>query len=343
LTEIAKLRTGFFAGILLLLAIAAAIFVRTNAVESASREIAHTHDVLRELHEVALNSSEAENAFRKLGAGAEEGRQALDRTTQHEAELEKLVADNAVQQNNLVFARVLLRRHSDALRLGSEGLAELDQTSDSRDLLATIARMTDEEHYLLARRTQREANMVRYSRFVIFAATTLAFALIVIGALRMNRDFVKRNAAEKKLAARDEQYRQVVDQAGDIIYRTDPEGRFTFCNQSALQMLHYQESEVLGRSYLKLIRQDKRREAERFYLRQFGRRQKSTYYEFPLVDGHGRERWVGQNVQLVLEGDKPVGFQAIARGTSSAIFSATAKSRAFWGINRKIIRASVMC
>ncbi len=74
---------------------------------------------------------------------------------------------------------------------------------------------------------------------------------------------------------------------------------------------------MIGRSYLKLIRQDKRREAERFYLRQFLRKQKTTYpHEFPIVDGHGRERWLGQNAQLVLEGGKRRGaFSAQLRAT----------------------------
>jgi diguanylate cyclase (GGDEF)-like protein/PAS domain S-box-containing protein len=104
-----------------------------------------------------------------------------------------------------------------------------------------------------------------------------------------------------------------VELAGDIICRTDELGRFTFCNQAALASLHYSQTEVIGRSWLKLVRQDKRRTAERFYQRQFARGQKNTYYELPLIDGHGRERWVGQSVQLVVEEGKIAGFQAIAR------------------------------
>jgi diguanylate cyclase (GGDEF)-like protein/PAS domain S-box-containing protein len=313
LTEVTRLRAGFIAGILLLLVLGAGVALRTRAQTEASRWVAHTNEVLHELNAVALNASEAENLFRKFERGADAGREALDRAEQHEQRLEQLVADNDVQRNNMLYVRELLRRHTTALRQGPEGLADLDQTNTAQDLQATLAHMTDQEQQLLRRRTEDELTMVQYSRYAVGAAAILSFSLIVFGGLRMNRDFMKRSTAEKRLAARDEQYRQVVEQAGDIIYRTDPEGRFTFCNESALIMLHYQESEVIGRSYLKLIRQDKRREAERFYLRQFARKQKSTYYEFPLIDGHGRERWVGQNVQLILEGGKPVGFQAIAR------------------------------
>lgn len=97
----------------------------------------------------------------------------------------------------------------------------------------------------------------------------------------MSADQKKRGAMEQILAGKDEQYSRVVELAGDIIYRTDDHGRFTFCNQAALTVLHFSKAEVIGRSYLKLIRQDRRRAAERFYVRQFARQQKNTYYEFP--------------------------------------------------------------
>jgi diguanylate cyclase (GGDEF)-like protein/PAS domain S-box-containing protein len=313
LTEIARVRTGFVAGILLLIGIGVGVFVRTNTLEASALGLHLNHQVLDDLNLIALNAVDAENEFRRSGVNSEEGRRALERVSLHQREVDRLVSDNAVQRNNLVFEHELLRRHADALLKGSAGIAELDQTSTTRDLIATLGHMSEEEKHQLDRRNASEAAMLKSSRIIIAVASAFSLGMILLGAGRMNHDFRKRSAAEKLLAARDEQYRQVVDQAGDIIYRTDQQGRFTFCNQSALAMLHYQESEVTGRSYLKLIRQDKRREAERFYLRQFARKQKSTYYEFPVIDGHGRERWVGQNVQLILEGGVPTGFQAIAR------------------------------
>jgi diguanylate cyclase (GGDEF)-like protein len=39
----------------------------------------------------------------------------------------------------------------------------------------------------------------------------------------------------------------------------------------------------------------------------------NTYYEFPIVIKDGTEVWLGQNVQLVIEGGRVVGFQAVSR------------------------------
>ncbi len=38
-----------------------------------------------------------------------------------------------------------------------------------------------------------------------------------------------------------------------------------------------------------------------------------TYFEYPVVVANGAEIWLGQNVQLLVENEKFVGFQAVAR------------------------------
>jgi PAS domain S-box-containing protein len=119
--------------------------------------------------------------------------------------------------------------------------------------------------------------------------------------------------AEEALRAKDEQYRLLVMQANDILYRTDPMGRFTFVNPTATRIMKYTEQELLGRRFVELIRPDRRDEAERFYGRQFVRKRRNTYYEFPALAKDGNEVWIGQHVQLLQEGDRIVGFQAVAR------------------------------
>jgi len=180
-------------------------------------------------------------------------------------------------------------------------------------LRAAILEMESEERRMLRERTAWQERTVRLSRILFVAASGVSLVLIVIAGWRMTAEQKKSSATERTLAAKDAQYRRVVELAGDIICRTDEYGRFIFCNQAALTSLHFGQTEVMGRSWLKVVRQDKRRAAERFYKRQFGRRLKNSYYELPLIDGHGHERWVGLSVQLVTENEKVAGFQAIAR------------------------------
>jgi PAS domain S-box-containing protein len=81
----------------------------------------------------------------------------------------------------------------------------------------------------------------------------------------------------------------------------------------ASKLLGYTPEELIGRSYLDLVRPDFRASVRRFYREQLTRRLSHTYLEFPALAKDGSEVWFGQNVEII-EGDGHVaGFQAITR------------------------------
>lgn len=180
-------------------------------------------------------------------------------------------------------------------------------------LRGTMAAISNADVAQMRMSLDQERELASSSRQLFWGLSMISLAVILLTVWRATRDSRLRSAAELALQLRDEQYRQVVETASDIIYRTDKSGRLTFCNQAALNLLHWTREEVIGCSYLTLIRHDKRKEAARFYLRQFARKRENSYYEFPVVDGHGRERWLGQNAQPIAGADGFEGFQAIAR------------------------------
>jgi two-component system, cell cycle sensor histidine kinase and response regulator CckA len=84
-------------------------------------------------------------------------------------------------------------------------------------------------------------------------------------------------------------------------------------NRIATELLGYSSEELLGRKYLDLIRPDYRPIAQRFYRQQLASRTPHSYLEFPALSRDGREIWFGQNVELIHENGRPVGFQAVTR------------------------------
>jgi PAS domain S-box-containing protein len=129
----------------------------------------------------------------------------------------------------------------------------------------------------------------------------------------VQEDITERRRIEIALRQSQERNREIVETATDIIYRTDSTGRFTFCNPAATRLLQRGPDQLIGRHYLDLVRPDWRDTAQRFYGRQFIKRIASTYSEIPVLSGDGRELWLGQSVQLLMEGDQITGFQAVAR------------------------------
>jgi PAS domain S-box-containing protein len=136
---------------------------------------------------------------------------------------------------------------------------------------------------------------------------------LTIGQVITVRNITRRKRAELLLLENEARFRQIVEYANDLIYRVDINGCISYANPAVLKVLGYEEKDVLGKHYLELAVPELRHRIKRTYERQLLSKTPSTYHEFPAVATDGREIWFGQNVQLIFEGEKIVGFQALAR------------------------------
>lgn len=322
-----KVRAGFGAGFATLLGVSIAAIIQTTAWEESVAWISRTHEIIGTLDGLSLHARDAVEQARLFLVDSDQRHIArtweeLDSARIRGQRLAQQLSDSPSEQFRVSELRRLIDREYEVFSLNSGAAtpAAVKAAVDTWERSAMVSEIDaaarairGEQFRLLAVHSDDQTEAAKRTRY-FFAAISLGACFVMVFAFwRAATDNRRMTAAERALMLRDQQYRQVVDDAGDIIYQTDDRGRFTFCNRTALTTLYLSETELMGRSYLKMIRQDKRRDAERFYLRQFVRKKKHTYYEFPIIDGHGRERWLGQNVQLIFDGGKITGFQSIAR------------------------------
>jgi PAS domain S-box-containing protein len=136
---------------------------------------------------------------------------------------------------------------------------------------------------------------------------------IVTGVASLVQDITARRQADEKLRESKERYRTLVENAADLVFRTDNSGHFTFGNPAALRITGYEKEELIGKHFKMLIRPDMFKEAITFFADQLTRKMQNSYYEYPIITKDGHELWLGQNMQLLMEEDQVMGFQAVAR------------------------------
>jgi len=126
-------------------------------------------------------------------------------------------------------------------------------------------------------------------------------------------DITLRKKIEQDRRRSEEQYRQLVENASDVIVETDASGYIQFINPACERLIGYTTDECVGKHYLDFIRSDFHKEFARATGRQFVKKTPSIYFEAALIRKDGGEVWIGQNIKLLRDGDTPLGFHAVAR------------------------------
>ncbi len=116
-----------------------------------------------------------------------------------------------------------------------------------------------------------------------------------------------------ELEGSEQRYRQIVENATDIIYRADANGYFIYANQTAAIRLGYPLEEIIGRHFMEFVHPDYTEQVNEFYKKCREERQMSSYLQFPVVTKSGETIWLAQNVQFILHEGNIIEAAAVAR------------------------------
>jgi PAS domain S-box-containing protein len=145
-----------------------------------------------------------------------------------------------------------------------------------------------------------------------------SIAVDVVYALKRIELEEKNRIIEQNLKEAENKYRQVVENAVDIIFTTDIFGNFIYANKSCSEFSGFSISELLKLNYSDLINPEYREKTKRFFLRQYLTKTPTTYFEYSFNLKNGRTGWLGQNTSLIYENNKIIGFHCISRDITEA-------------------------
>jgi PAS domain S-box-containing protein len=110
------------------------------------------------------------------------------------------------------------------------------------------------------------------------------------------------------------QYKNLVENANDIIYETDDKGNYTFINKYSERITGYDLKSLHGRHYSELIRSDFKKSVIEFYNNPVKGLTNYPTLVFPIIKKNSEIIWISQNVTVKRnEFHKIIGFTVIAR------------------------------
>ncbi len=126
-------------------------------------------------------------------------------------------------------------------------------------------------------------------------------------------DVRERRRAEAALRESEERYRDLYENANDIIYTLDLHGRITSVNKRALRALGYEEEDCVGRNVGELVPPEHHVRMQDALRRKLAGEADPTAYKLELIRKDGRRVALEVSSRLIFRDGRPVGVQGIAR------------------------------
>ena len=122
----------------------------------------------------------------------------------------------------------------------------------------------------------------------------------------------RRLKAEDALRASEERYRELFENANDMVYTLDLEGKITSLNKAAERITGYSRAEALQMNLLQLVAPDFHEFAQRMMERQVAGEHFATY-ELEIVTREGQRLALEIGAHIIVREGIPIGVQGIAR------------------------------
>jgi PAS domain S-box-containing protein len=154
---------------------------------------------------------------------------------------------------------------------------------------------------------------IHENNLIAITGGIIAFIIILVFLFKIDEDRKSGKIAKSDLVANEVKYRNLIENAGIILYTTTLDGYITFATGKSFQLTNYHMEELIGMNYSDIIDIKWLEIAQKKYKKQVENNIDETFLEFAIRTKFGDLKWVEQNAILLMENGKPVGFQCVIK------------------------------
>ncbi len=239
-----RIAAGFALAAAVMVAVVAYSYGNANRLIAATRLETRTHETIMELsllRAAADDAAAAEQGYAITGDERFRTRHQNAAAAISEAltRVENLLRDSPEEQARIPALRRLLAEHG--------ALGQSSGAPPTGEIGSILAAMTARERSLLTGQSQAANARARSALWLLTLGGALQFGLLFAVYVFASRDIVDRAMAAERQRQQLAFTSAITEHLGEGVYALDAEGRLTFVNPSAEQMLGWQESELIGR------------------------------------------------------------------------------------------------
>ncbi len=304
------------------------LFQQTKRQEDTRYWVSHSNQTIKEIDSIGTLLSETESATRGYLITKDTGwisqvfafYESLDLVI---IRLQELTAENVIQKQNIDHLKKLcLEKQSFQKRFLSgeynkvilerirPGGQSLQINHSIKNILNDIRVIEENQLAKQVIENERSNQSIVYTSMI---GGLFAFVLILAILYQLNKDLYFRKKAEDAVKESEIKYKNIIENAGMVMYTINKEGFITFANHQVCDLTGFTVDELTGKHFSTLIIPEWIEKVSLFYYTQIEDKVVSTTLDFQIKTKSSLIKWVEQHAQLLFEDDQVIGFQCMVK------------------------------